>query len=430
MNEFIQRAPYPVHVLPPMLQDFAQQVVVATESSYEMVVPVMLACMSAAVQGVADVETPYGDVMPVSIFSFVIAKSGDRKSSVLKKVMRGFDDFERGKLSGFSMAALDERKSHQFLIEDATSKGVIDIFKRGAYSLFYALDEAALLFKNFNSPSFCKLFDGSAINEATRTQGVTFLHDRRAALCMLTQDVTFERWMNKKSDSLVESGFMPRVLISQATSGPSPRWVERLSADELENHQFHCRVKELMTEYSIHIGVAEIKRKKIRFTPEAINVWNQYKQQAEAMFASYGDLGRMRAFFRRSGEIICRVAAVLQYFSDLESQVKECNVRAAIDLVAWHLCEADRIFGVAKEEFDFYKEINNLYLYILRRFQRTGNSLITRSEILRCGPILVRKAEILDAAIDNLVIQGRIENYLYQGRRYLKLASVIKPISF
>jgi hypothetical protein len=29
----------------------------------------------------------------------VIAKSGDRKSSILKKVMEGFEDFERGRIT-------------------------------------------------------------------------------------------------------------------------------------------------------------------------------------------------------------------------------------------------------------------------------------------------------------------------------------------
>ncbi|WP_417034671.1 DUF3987 domain-containing protein, partial [Comamonas kerstersii] len=139
-----------------MLINFAQQVVAATQSSYEMVVPVMLAGMSAAVQGVADVKTPYDEVMPVSLFSCVIAKSGDRKSSVLKKVMQGFKDFERGRFSECLMPGFEELKSHQFLIEDATNKGVTDIFKGGAYSLFYSLDEAALLFKNLDMPSLCK----------------------------------------------------------------------------------------------------------------------------------------------------------------------------------------------------------------------------------------------------------------------------------
>ncbi|WP_218240666.1 DUF3987 domain-containing protein [Comamonas fluminis] len=419
MNYLTQNSPYPVHVLPPMLQDFAQQVVAATQSSYEMVVPVMLTAMSAAVQGVADVKVPYGEVLPVSLFSCVIAKSGDRKSSVLKKVMKGFEDFERGRFSDIPMEGL---KSHQFLIEAATNKGVIDIFKGGAYSLFYALDEAALLFKNLDMPSLCKRFDGSAINEVTRSQGSTILHDRHVALCMMTQDITFERFLSKKGELFVQSGLMPRMLISQAISGiNSSRWVERLNEEDLARHAFHLRVKELMKEYARSIGKSEISRQHIGFNSEAADLWNQYHLQTKKISEPYENWSEMRSFISRSGELICRVAAVIQYFVEPNQDVKGWIIKAATDIVVWHLDEAKRIFGNGKDEVKFFQEVDGLYSYLLKRFQRTGNCFITRSEILRCGPQSIRKADILDASIDNLIYQGKILKYFHGGRRYFRL---------
>lgn len=431
MNELIQRAPYPVHVLPPMLQDFAHQVVASTQSTYEMVVPVMLAGMSAALQGVAHVRTPYDEVKPVSLFTSVIAKSGDRKSSVLKKVMKEFDDFERRRSSVAKDAGGNELRSHQFIIEDATNKGVTDIFKNGAYSLFYALDEGAILFKNLDLASFIHRFDGKAINEVSRSHGATILHDRHVALCMLTQDITFERWVSKKTDLLIESGFMPRMLISQSVSGAtSTRWLEPLSAEELDKHAFHQRVRALMMEYANSIGMPEIDRQTIGFSPVAKAVWTQYQHETEQLLRVTSDWQGVDAFVRRSGEIVCRVAAVLQYFVDPSQDVQEWSIRAAIDIVCWHLYEAKRIFGNDRTQIDFQKEVNALHCFILRRAQQTGSALISRSEILRCGPLTTRKADALDAAIDNLIIQGYIENYMLKGKRYLKLASFIKPICF
>lgn len=424
MNYLTQNSPYPVHVLPPMLQDFAQQVVAATQSSYEMVVPVMLTAMSAAVQGVADVKVPYGEVLPVSLFSCVIAKSGDRKSSVLKKVTKGFEDFERGRFSEIPMSAFEGLKSHQFLIEDATNKGVIDIFKGGAYSLFYALDEAALLFKNLDMPSLCKRFDGSAINEVSRTQGSTILHDRHVALCMMTQDITFERFLSKKGELLVQSGLMPRMLISQAISGiNSSRWVERLNEEDLARHAFHLRVKDLMKEYARSIGKSEISRQHIGFNSEATDLWNQYHLQTKKISEPYENWSEMRSFINRSGELICRVAAVIQYFVGPNQDVQGWIIRAATDIVLWHLNEAKRIFGNDKDEVKFIQEVKELYSYLLKRFQRTGNCFITRSEILRCGPQSIRKAELLDASIDNLILQGKVINYVHGGRRYYGLTN-------
>ncbi|MEG2566159.1 MAG: DUF3987 domain-containing protein [Acinetobacter sp.] len=425
MNELIQRAPYPVHVLPPMLKDFAQQVVASTQSTYEMVVPVMLAGMSAAVQGVAHVRTPYDEVKPVSLFTSVIAKSGDRKSSVLKKVMKEFDDFERRRSSVAKDAGGNELRSHQFIIEDATNKGVTDIFKNGAYSLFYALDEGAILFKNLDLASFIHRFDGKAINEVSRSHGATILHDRHVALCMLTQDITFERWVSKKTDLLIESGFMPRMLISQSVSGStSTRWIEALSAEELDKHAFHQRVRALMIEYAKSIGMPEIYRKTIGFSPVAKAVWMQYQNEAEQLLRVTSDWAGVDAFIRRSGEIVCRVAAVLQHFIDPSQDVQEWSIRAAIDVVCWHLGEAKRIFGNDKELLNFQSEVDGLYSYMLRRVQRTGCNLIPRSEILRCGPVSVRKALVLDAVIENLVMQGKIIKVVHEGKTCLQILNI------
>ncbi|CAB3952693.1 DUF3987 domain-containing protein [Achromobacter ruhlandii] len=420
MNYLIQNSPYPVHVLPAMLRDFADRVVAATQSSYEMVVPVMLAGMSAAVQGVADVKTPYGEIMPTSLFSFVIAKSGDRKSSILKKVMKGFEDFERGKISEHVFPGWENQEliHHQFLIEDATSKGVIDIFKEGASSLFYALDEAALIFNKLDMPYFCKRFDGSAINEVSRTQGTTRLLDRRVALCMLTQDVTFERFFSKKGDVLVESGLMPRMLISQASAHTGIyRW-NPLPANEenLERHGFHQRVRELMKKYAKELENTEISREVVCFDKSACELWEQYIKNVDFVLNHHGEWEEIRAFMRRSGELVMRIAAVLQYFTEPGDKIQPWAVQSSIEMVRWHLHEAKRIFGEESLELRIKKDVDLLFKYTIGRYQRTGSKYIEKGELLRYGPKSLRKSDVLDIAIRNLFVMGKLQISKY-GRK-------------
>ncbi|WP_080571245.1 DUF3987 domain-containing protein [Comamonas testosteroni] len=424
MSYLIQNSPYPVHVLPAMLRDFADRVVAATQSSYEMVVPVMLAGMSAAVQGVADVKTPYGEIMPTSLFSFVIAKSGDRKSSILKKVMKGFEDFERGKISEHVFPGWEDQEliHHQFLIEDATSKGVIDIFKEGASSLFYALDEAALIFNKLDMPYFCKRFDGSAINEVSRTQGATRLIDRRVALCMLTQDVTFERFFSKKGDLLIESGLMPRMLISQASAHTGIyRW-NPLPANEenLERHGFHQRVRDLMKKYARELENTEISREVVCFDKSACELWEQYIKNVDFVLNHHGEWEEIRAFMRRSGELVIRIAAVLQYFTEPGDKIQPWAVQSSIEMVNWHLHEAKRIFGEESLEVRIKKDVDLLLRYIQGRCQRTGSKFIEKGELLRYGPKSLRKSDILDIAIRNLLVLGKLQVLKY-GRKEMIL---------
>lgn len=422
MNYLIQNSPYPVHVLPAMLRDFADRVVAATQSSYEMVVPVMLAGMSAAVQGVADVKTPYGEIMPTSLFSFVIAKSGDRKSSILKKVMKGFEDFERGKISEHVFPGWENQEliHHQFLIEDATSKGVIDIFKEGASSLFYSLDEAALIFNKLDMPYFCKRFDGSAINEVSRTQGTTRLLDRRVALYMLTQDVTFKRFFNKKGDLLVESGLMPRMLISQATAQNNHNgWIPVSTNEEkVDGHGFHQRVRDLMREYARTLESDKIARKLIFFDQEAIALWEQYIQNVEMVLNMHGEWEDVRAFMRRSGELVIRIAAVLQYFTDPLNKIQKWSLQSSIEIVKWHLYEAKKIFGEEALETQLKRDIDLLLKFIVGRCQRTGTNYIAKSELLRYGPKSLRKSEVLDIAIQALCSMGKLQLLKYKNKEF------------
>lgn len=423
MNYLIQNSPYPVHVLPAMLRDFADRVVAATQSSYEMVVPVMLAGMSAAVQGVADVKTPYGEIMPTSLFSFVIAKSGDRKSSILKKVMKGFEDFERGKISEHVFPGWENQEliHHQFLIEDATSKGVIDIFKEGASSLFYALDEAALIFNKLDMPYFCKRFDGSAINEVSRTQGAIRLLDRRIALCMLTQDVTFERFFSKKGDLLVESGLMPRMLISQASAYTGIHRWNPLPANEenLERHGFHQRVRDLMRKYARELENTEISREVVYFDQSACELWEQYIQNVDFVLNHHGEWEEIRAFMRRSGELVIRIAAVLQYFTEPGDKIQPWSVQSSIEMVRWHLHEAKRIFGEEALEVKIKKDVDLLFKYILARCQRTEKKYIAKGELLRYGPKSLRKSDVLDIAIQNLCSMGKLQLLKYGRKEFL-----------
>ncbi|TYK71031.1 DUF3987 domain-containing protein [Comamonas sp. Z1] len=429
MNEYFNKAVYPIDALPCALRDFADSVVASTQSTYDMVVPVMLATMSAAVQGVVDVRTPYGTKLPTSLFVSVIAKSGDRKSSVLNRMTLGFEEFEKGNLKEISLPGWPAQEAlggHQFLIEEATEKGVIDIFKEGAKSVFYSLDEGALLFKNLDIPNLCKRFNGDTIRNVSRTNGVVFLHDRRTALCMLTQDVTFERFMKKKGELLVESGLMPRMLISQASiqNGPIGGFPGFKFHKNSDDHKFHQRIRELMVVYAKSLRIVNYNRQEIYLDDEAANLWGHYSNNVDILLMKYPEWNDIRAFMRRSSEQVIRVAGVLQYFIDAGEKIQVWAVRAAISIVQWHMLEAKRIFGEESLELTSFRLAKKMYEYMLRRSQKIGSEYIGKSEVLRYAPSELRSADALDLAINQLAACGKISIVSYGRKTYLKLNEI------
>ena len=426
ISQYFSTYDYPLQFLPIGIQGFVRSVAASTQASEALVAPVVLAAVAAAVQGVVDVKTPYGATMPTSLFFGVIARSGDRKSSVLKQVSTAFDEFEQGLLRESEHKTNDinstQLQSHPFLLEEASESGVVDLFRQGAKSVFYALDEGALLLRRLDIPALCKRFDGATIRHISRKEGSIVLADRRASVCMLIQDVTFNRFMKKKGELLIESGLLPRMLMSFATKRSSIDAQYLPSREQLvnpQNHFFHDRVRSLLKEYINLLRDPRLKRMHLILSPSAENSWKCFVQAMEMMLLQTETWEDVRAFVRRAGEHVLRLAAVLQWFTSPQLYVDKWAVDAAISIVKWHLNEAKMAFGAPPLEVQAQQLSQKLYGYMLRKAQRTGQICISRNDLIRNAPTDLRNSDRLDIAIQQLSQFGCITVFLQKTRNSL-----------
>lgn len=412
---------YPTESLPEMMRDFAYCVMHATQASDALVGPVVVSVASAAVQGVADVLTPFGTEMPTSLFTGVVALSGDRKSTVLKLACRGFEEFEQG-MEGYSDPDINFRDwgAHPFLLEEATEKGVVDVYANGAKSLFYALDEGGMLTRNLDVPALCKRYDAAPIRHLNRTRGLTYVPDTRGSLCMLVQDLTFSRMMKgDKGDYWIESGFLPRMLMSFAstTLALSP---ERCSMN-IHDHEFHDRIRALMREYK-RIFINEEKRSKMQLSDAAEELWRQAIVEWEELLQD-SIWESIRPFVRRAGEQALRLAGVLQWFTAQKNLIDRKTLELAIDIVQWHLEQAKKAFGKISHEMLQLQLAQSLHDYLIRRAIKYNVNSISRTTLMRSAPMCLRKAYNLDSALDQLELDGKIRFYPPQSRKNISLIS-------
>lgn len=425
LTQWYPAVPYPTDALPERIGSFVRAVAVAAQASEALVGPVVLAAAAAAVQGVADVQTPFGTIMPTSIFVLVIARSGDGKSTVLRHVCKKFEAFEMQAPSHLNFEDnYCEHGAHPFILEEATEAGVIDLYRQGAQSLFYALDEGALLLRGrFDVPALCKRFDGTAIRRTSRKDGSIMLMDKRASLCLLTQDVTLRRYMNKNGPYLIESGFLPRVLVSAASTQPENfrAYGDGLVRTDTSNHEFHQRVKVLMEDYKKHLQGKFMQREKMILGRDAENLWNRFGQEIKNLLLSNSELDDIRAFLSRSTEHVLRVAAVMQWFVAPQPVIEAWALDGAVKIVKWHLGEAIVSFGQSSEEMESSQFSVLLLDYMRRKSVQTGKSSFARSEILRCAPKALRKADQLDIAIQQLLQQGEIGIFIFKNKEYIAI---------
>lgn len=412
---------YPTESLPEMMRDFAYCVMHATQASDALVGPVVVSVASAAVQGVADVLTPFGTEMPTSLFTGVVALSGDRKSTVLKLACRGFEEFEKG-MEGYSDPDINFRDwgAHPFLLEEATEKGVVDVYAKGAKSLFYALDEGSVLARNLDVPALCKRYDAAPIRHLNRTRGLIYVPDTRGALCMLVQDLTFSRMMKgEKGDYWTESGFLPRMLMSFAstTLALSP---ERCSMN-IHDHEFHDRIRTLMRDYKGIFTHAK-SRSKMQIAPDAEQLWKLALEEWEGLLHD-SMWNSIRPFVRRAGEQALRLAAVLQWFTTPQEMIERNSVEAAINIVSWHLEQAKTAFGKLPQEALQQELAQVLYDYLMRRSVKYNINSIPRATLMRSAPISLRKVHNLDSALDQLELEGKVGFYPANTRKNIVLTS-------
>jgi hypothetical protein len=93
----------------------------------------------------------------------------------------------------------------------------------------------------------------------------------------------------EKGELLVESGLMPRMLISQATiqNGPIGNFPGFGFHKNPDDHRFHQRIRELMVVYAKSLGGVNSNRQEIYLDGEATNLWGQYSNNVEVLLMKY-----------------------------------------------------------------------------------------------------------------------------------------------
>ncbi len=111
MREAAKPAPFPAAALGPALAPAAEAIARAAQVPDALAGQSVLAAAALAVQGLADVETPYGACKPISLFLMTIAGSGDRKSTTDKLALRGVRAFEEAAIARYQTARKTYRRA-------------------------------------------------------------------------------------------------------------------------------------------------------------------------------------------------------------------------------------------------------------------------------------------------------------------------------
>ncbi len=405
---FQDRSRYPIDCLGKLGSDFAQCIAQNAQAKDALIGPVVLAAMSAAIHGSVDLLTPIHSIMPTSLYVCVVAASGMRKSTVVDRAFYGFREFE----DDYVKNTLPERSyqdlgSHPYLLEDASESGIVDHYQNGAKASALLMDEGGMLKGRLDSQRMCKRFDGSDLR-VTRHRRMVLARESRTTFCMTVQDAVFDELRKSKEGKMfVTSGLMPRFLISYATHSPQYTFSPCEADKNPFNHPFHGRVKSLMHNYKAVLQET-VGRSQITLSPQAQDCLNEAREHWNSLRRFNSSWKGLESFLDRAAEHAMRISAVLQCFNEPSATVEHSFMKSAVELVNWHLNEAYIGFGESSEEELQAKYGKELYSYILKKLNQDGQGSFLRIDLLRKGPVNLRKSDKLDLAIDQLLLEDKV----------------------
>lgn len=458
----VQESPYPLDALPVLMREAVQEVQGFTQAPLSMVAACALSAVSLAAQAHGDVERAPGLGGPCSLFSLVVADSGERKSSVdryFTAPIRGYErkqeeeakplvkqyqaDLDawtaertglldkirhlakegkptkelRDSLAGHEMQKPEAPRVPRLLYNDATPEKL-------THSLAMVWPVAGVLSSEAGSvlgghgmgkdsllrylSVFNQCWDGTDQTFDRKTSESFRVSGARLTVSLQIQQATLRDFFTKSGMLARGTGFLARFLFAWPGSTMGTRlWVDppetwpRVGAYDL-------RLLNILHQEPTLTETYALDPPKLRLSVAAKRVWVGYYNHTEAMLAPAGDLYDIRDVAAKTADNAARIAALFHLFSGTPGQViGEEHMAGAVRVAAWHLQEARRFLGELALPDDTAQAIA-LDAWLVGHCRRVKKDSVPKTHVMQHGPNSLRTAAKLDTVLAVLVESSRV----------------------
>lgn len=411
-----RQKPYPVHAFGKW--DAAIRLIAkAVQVDLEMVASCLIGVLSALVQAIINVSAKQYDAgRPVSINMFIIASSGERKSSTIEAIVSA--------VRTALVRATDSRRN--MIIQDVTVDGmVVGLLERCPAQFLLALEGASLLGGHAMSKdnlsrflgNVSSLFSGEPISR-TRVEEHHYAIGRRLSVLLFSQPIVAMDFLS--SDMIMQQGLGNRFMYSK----PPSLMGTRLYADvELENDpvytQFCDQLAALASlEWKINPDTGGMEVRTVRMSPEAKKIWVAFYNSAELSAKAGGDAEAHEGYVTRFPEQVMRLAALLAMLDDPNVEhISEQVMERAVALGGYYLTSALDAFKVMpanKDEMD----AKTLLDWMINKLDELDIDAIPVRMMYKDGPRCARPSKRTKELLALLMARGEVRKYaqpIYYG---------------
>lgn len=454
---------FPFNAFSTLLRNTIFDIEDCTQAPAELIATVVLGALSLGCQGLVKVKIKDTMIFPVSLYSFVIADSGERKTAVEKLVFKPFHEHDLRVLRQYKEQEKEYAVKHKIwqqkenallkCINKHTAKGICtDELSRKLerlsaekpvppkarrYVYNNVTPEALQLEMYTHSPRTGLITDEGAniLNRRAmdfgfmnsmwddesfhveRKTGPSFtIENGRITLLVMVQKAIFDDYLKRKGEQARGSGLFARCFVlnvDKTLSTQGQRLIRRqsapLSADLAYLNRFHERMEALLDKSASRDGDGQ--QTCLSFEPSALDAWVRIHNRTEHRLAGDGEYADLKDFASKLPGNVARLAALLSYWTEGECAIKKEYVENAWLLCEWYMQQAKKLFGTQE---GYYEAL--LLSWLRREYHETGVDYVRFNTIRNAGPNALRKGRLLEKVIDRLEKEGAIDIF-YSGHR-------------
>lgn len=413
---------------------------------YELSITAALAAISTACQFLVDVRTPRGQQIPVGLFLLLLAMSGERKTSALRRMMKAIYAFDevmyaefmglydayiadqedwreekrllqrrirKAKTTGEDCTLLNEEMADllnekpdspicfQLVNEDVSAPALLEVVSQtGGGALITS--EGGILLEGKTLQCAPYLNSGWSADHITVRRGnkpSLRIRNPRLTICIMLQPTVFEPLAGKKGEKIRGSGFFARFVVFN----PPTMQGARLSHDEAASwdkiEQFDARMIELLDQLGNKVRSGDRKKEVIGFSNDAADFLVAHANTIERQIAAGGKYQNAPDHASKLAENITRMAGLLHFFEGMDGPISIDTVKVAVELCEISSRDYMDLFSRPPEEIQDAMALDEM----LNVYRREGRSLVLKNYVRQRCPNQLRLNGRFYRALDVLV---------------------------
>ncbi len=442
---------YPVYAFPDVLRDTILELQRNIQAPIPLVANCVLNAVSLACQRLISVRRLDHLVAPVSLYTFTVADSGERKSAgddAVLEPIRSYQEcqdkdvaeknstylakilawnakqevllasIKKAYKAGHTTEDLEKQLAEHGCQKPAKPKKTKLIFDnvspselvRSMYDNFghaaLISNEGASILNGKASDDLallCAMWSGSDIHVDRRNQKSISLRNPRLTIGVMGQFQVVYDCVRRKHNAARNTGLFSRCLMAFPLSTQGTRFIHQSNLSWSSTEKFKRRIEEILEQTETHCRSEGESGLVLQFTPEARARWIQAYNNIEFELTPGGFLFDIRDFGSKAADNMARIAALFHFFSKQEGDISVETVERASEVMKWYTYEFKRLFAAPPPIPQNQADAALLEAW-LRSFSHTHKTLaFPKNVALQSGPNPLRNKSRLNAALQVLI---------------------------